>query len=334
MPKRVVQAGAIVYRTDDGMRILLVRDSSGKAWVFPKGHLKHKEPLSDAALREAQEEAGVVGRVVSTLHPPLEFSSKDEDVRVHYFLVERTGSKDKHEPREQVWLPPADALERVTHQDARRLLGLALFDIERETGQLISPRDDAPELVKTLIAQEYEHLAESFLRNEESGETRVTVFLSILAGLGGIIGYLGLKENALERGAANLLALTVLVIAIALGGVTLLRIITRNAASDRYKDGLSRLRRFAVGSSSSPYARYLLSDPFQSQRRKPFKWRSARGGWLETVIVIEALLIGVFIVFLLWAWSEWVAVVFGLLAAGLAAHGLPRLANTLYERQP
>jgi 8-oxo-dGTP pyrophosphatase MutT (NUDIX family) len=133
MPKRVVQAGAIVYRTDDGVRILLVRDTSDKAWVFPKGHVEPQEPLREAALREVQEEAGVLGRVVSRLRPPLEFRSKNEDVRVHYFLIERTGSVDKHESREHIWLSPTDALERVTHHDARRLLGSALFDIDLET---------------------------------------------------------------------------------------------------------------------------------------------------------------------------------------------------------
>jgi 8-oxo-dGTP pyrophosphatase MutT (NUDIX family) len=132
MSKRVVQAGAIVYRTDDGLRILLVRDKGNRAWVFPKGHLEKQESLCEAALREAEEEAGVVGRVVSRLRPPLEFRSKNEDVRVHYFLVERTGSVDEHEPRERVWLAPAEALERVTHQEARRLLRSALLDIERE----------------------------------------------------------------------------------------------------------------------------------------------------------------------------------------------------------
>jgi ADP-ribose pyrophosphatase YjhB (NUDIX family) len=136
MPKRVVQAGAVVYRTDDGLRILLVRDTNNKAWVFPKGHLEPQEPLRKAALREAQEEAGVVGRVVSRLRPPLEFRSKNEDVRVHYFLVERTGSVDEHEAREHIWLSPTDALERVTHEDARRLLDSALFDIDLETGKV------------------------------------------------------------------------------------------------------------------------------------------------------------------------------------------------------
>jgi 8-oxo-dGTP pyrophosphatase MutT (NUDIX family) len=334
MPKRVVQAGAIVYRTDDGVRILLVRDTNDKAWVFPKGHLKHREPLCKAALREAQEEAGVVGRIVSRLRPPLEFRSKDEDVRVHYFLVERTGSVEKHEPREHIWLSPTDALERVTHQDARRLLGSALFDVEFETGQLLSPPERAPDLVKALMAQEHEHLAESLLRNEESGERRVTVFLSILTGLGGVIGYLGLKENALEPGAANVLVLMLLVIAIAMGGVTMVRIITRNAASDRYKEGLSRVRRFAVGAAASPYARYLFVDPFTNQRRPRFEWRRARGGWLETVMVIEVLLIGLFVVVLLWAPFGQFAAVFGLAAAGLSAYALSRLANAVYERQP
>ena len=52
-------SGGIVYKkTSQGIKILFIKDSSGK-WAFPKGHINEKETKIGAATREVSEETGV-----------------------------------------------------------------------------------------------------------------------------------------------------------------------------------------------------------------------------------------------------------------------------------
>jgi 8-oxo-dGTP pyrophosphatase MutT (NUDIX family) len=128
----VEQAGAVVYRKDDkGVRILLVRARRNpEDWIFPKGHVERGESAEEAAVREAEEEAGVTGRVVSALDPPVSFTQDDRRLEVRYFLVEFQGEVKPKERREQAWLPPRDALKRLTHESARSLLARALVRLD------------------------------------------------------------------------------------------------------------------------------------------------------------------------------------------------------------
>ena len=122
------QAGAVVYRRDGaGLRILLVRGRKNPSdWIFPKGHIEEGETAGQTAVREAEEEAGVTGRVISSVAPLLTFRQGDHQVRVHYFLVEYSGEVKPKEQRELVWLPPPEALVRLTHESAKTLLQHAL----------------------------------------------------------------------------------------------------------------------------------------------------------------------------------------------------------------
>jgi 8-oxo-dGTP pyrophosphatase MutT (NUDIX family) len=130
---RVSQAGAIVFRTDGGsVRILLVRSrKSPGVWVFPKGHLEAGESHADAALREAEEEAGILGTIVGMAGPTLTFQSGDESVAVEYYLVHLTEDAASPEGREKAWLSPDETIERLGFQNARDLLRAALREIER-----------------------------------------------------------------------------------------------------------------------------------------------------------------------------------------------------------
>jgi 8-oxo-(d)GTP phosphatase len=121
--KRVRQAGAIVLREHEGVKeVLLVRAKKDPAlWIFPKGHIDSGESSADAALRELQEEAGVVGarprRVgVST------FQSGSEPVEVTYYLADFAGTAPPSETRSVQWLPLEAAKSALSFDDACRLL--------------------------------------------------------------------------------------------------------------------------------------------------------------------------------------------------------------------
>jgi 8-oxo-dGTP pyrophosphatase MutT (NUDIX family) len=124
----VEQAGAVIFRRDGaGLRFLLVRARRNPTdWIFPKGHIETGESAAEAAIREAEEEAGVSGRVASALWPAVTFEAGGRQVRVQYFLVEMTGEVPASEQREKVWLAPPEALATVTHATARVLLEHAL----------------------------------------------------------------------------------------------------------------------------------------------------------------------------------------------------------------
>ncbi len=63
----VAQAGAICYRRNakGRLEVLLVGSRRNGRWGVPKGHIEDRETSSTAALREAFEEAGIIGDVDS-----------------------------------------------------------------------------------------------------------------------------------------------------------------------------------------------------------------------------------------------------------------------------
>jgi len=69
-------------RAAGGLEFLLVRTSNGERWTFPKGRVERGESMSQAAAREAQEEAGVTGVVGS------------EPLGVYRYAPSRNGSDE------------------------------------------------------------------------------------------------------------------------------------------------------------------------------------------------------------------------------------------------
>jgi 8-oxo-dGTP pyrophosphatase MutT (NUDIX family) len=59
-----LQVAAVCYRKcDSSFEFLLVKTTSGDRWIFPKGATARRLSLSQAAEREALEEAGAVGAI-------------------------------------------------------------------------------------------------------------------------------------------------------------------------------------------------------------------------------------------------------------------------------
>src|SRR5262249_36433182 len=64
MPRVQQQAAVVPYRIrKERIEVALVTTSGGKGWIVPKGSVDDGERPRDAAIREADEEAGVRGVV-------------------------------------------------------------------------------------------------------------------------------------------------------------------------------------------------------------------------------------------------------------------------------
>jgi len=120
----IKQSGAIVVRVDGKEpRVLLVTAKRNpKNWIFPKGHIEKGESAGDAALREMEEEAGVVGKLIGPAGV-LEYSFLGVKARVEYFLVQFAREAGPPEDgRQRSWCRLDDALERLNYKNARKLL--------------------------------------------------------------------------------------------------------------------------------------------------------------------------------------------------------------------
>lgn len=87
-----ISAGGVVYRkNEDKIELLLIEDRYMKA-SLPKGKQEDGETIEETALREIEEETGIIGKIIKPLetihynyfHPSLGLIQKE----VHYYLVE------------------------------------------------------------------------------------------------------------------------------------------------------------------------------------------------------------------------------------------------------
>jgi ADP-ribose pyrophosphatase YjhB (NUDIX family) len=110
---------AVIGRLDRRGRLL---------WSLPKGHIEAGETAEEAAVREVEEETGIIGRVVAPLGT-IDFWFVAEDRRVHktvhHFLLRALGgelSDSDVEVSEVAWVPLDELESRLAYADERRLI--------------------------------------------------------------------------------------------------------------------------------------------------------------------------------------------------------------------
>ena len=101
--------------------MLLVRARRSRAWIFPKGHIERGESAEQAAVRELEEEGGVVGSPLTRVGIS-RLVTGDDPIEVTYFLVRFLSAGRSAEGRETRWCLFSEARMLLTYEDSRRLL--------------------------------------------------------------------------------------------------------------------------------------------------------------------------------------------------------------------
>ena len=85
------QAAVIPFRIrDERVEIALVTRLSGKGWGVPKGSLEEGEQSREAAIRETEEEAGLIGDVERKPLGRYHFTRSNESYVVEVYLMRVT----------------------------------------------------------------------------------------------------------------------------------------------------------------------------------------------------------------------------------------------------
>ena len=125
------QVGALcVRRADDGsQQVLLITSRGSGRWVIPKGWPAKRLKDHQSAAREAEQEAGVSGKVKSKpignyTYPKVDGSSA-QSLRVAVFLLsvhrERRRWPERNE-RTRAWFPVHKAAKEVSEPELRTLI--------------------------------------------------------------------------------------------------------------------------------------------------------------------------------------------------------------------
>ena len=124
-----LQVAALCWRPHPVPELLLVTSLRTRRWILLKGWPHSGLSLAESAAREAQEEAGVTGRVgtapLGHYHYLKEKGGAGIPCQVEVFALEVTGQKrnwPEKGARELRWLPIGQAAQRLAEPSLRALL--------------------------------------------------------------------------------------------------------------------------------------------------------------------------------------------------------------------
>ena len=137
--ERMVSAGGVVYRQQDGqMAILLCGRRQPPLWCLPKGTPDPGEAVAETALREVREETGVSPKIVGKLGSIRYFFKRVQDntlcdKTVHHYLMTPAGgdpAQHDHEFDEVRWFPVAEAMRVMSYPNEVGMVRKAVDVVE------------------------------------------------------------------------------------------------------------------------------------------------------------------------------------------------------------
>lgn len=119
----VDEAGAIVFK--EGCVLLIRSNKKPHVWLFPKGHIEVGETSEACALREVEEETGIVTYIKHKVGD-LEFVRDALTYQVQYYLCQYVGEIPAKEKRSYFWCPTNEAYNILSFPDSKSLLTEAI----------------------------------------------------------------------------------------------------------------------------------------------------------------------------------------------------------------
>lgn len=124
----VLAAGVILWSgTPEDPRFLLLQNDRHGTWSFAKGHLEAGEDLLTGALREVEEETGIVvapADLIPNFADTSIYLVGEDSKRVIYFLHRIATTEDvlrtSAEHRDAAWLAEEEAVARLEYSDLKR----------------------------------------------------------------------------------------------------------------------------------------------------------------------------------------------------------------------
>lgn len=128
MSEQVVRAaGGVPLRRSPRVEVAVVHRPHYDDWSFPKGKCDPGESDEAAAIRELEEETGLVGRLGRELSAAHYRDHRGRPKIVRYWCIEVGGPLPAFTPNDEVdelrWLTPAEAAALLSYDHDRRLLG-------------------------------------------------------------------------------------------------------------------------------------------------------------------------------------------------------------------
>ena len=111
----------------NGIEVLVVHRPRYEDWSFPKGKAEAGETDEACALREVEEETGLVCSLGDELPSTFYTDSQGRPKRVRYWLLRVEGGElaFRHEVDEARWVTPAEAADLLSYErDVALLPGL------------------------------------------------------------------------------------------------------------------------------------------------------------------------------------------------------------------
>lgn len=127
LSRKVRAAGGVVASRDESgeLQVLVVHRGKYDDWTFPKGKAHRGERDEDCALREVEEETGLVCELEDELVGTSYRDSRGREKRVRYWAMRPVGGSLR--PSDEVdaarWLSPAEAEVILTHDRDLDVLG-------------------------------------------------------------------------------------------------------------------------------------------------------------------------------------------------------------------
>ena len=118
--------GIIFYKTKQNTKILLVKNSNGRYWSFPKGHIEDGETEQETAIREIKEETGLDVTIINNFREISEYCPFGKiRKRVVFFLARAFTDNVKIQEEEidsYIWVDLQQARKLCTYDNDLRII--------------------------------------------------------------------------------------------------------------------------------------------------------------------------------------------------------------------